>query len=133
MLMTGAEMARPDKTAGRCQLGNQGGNNQAGLRFPVEIQRQGQYVRIQVFSHIGQDIFRNPGLNNGNHVFEAAGQKHRYQINAAVNQEKIHFSQVDGFVDDPLLHLEGNHPCKNGNGNQQNQCGLKFAVSGQNP
>ncbi len=88
---------------------------------------------IEILSHSGQNTLSDEGLNQGDQVLQSAGRHHRYQIDTAVHEQQIGISELNGFIDNPFLHLQRQYPGKNGNDNDQNQKGLKLAVSCQNP
>ncbi len=118
---------------GQRQLGNDRRNHHAGLGVAEEIERQGNDVGKQAFTHARQGALADDDLDRVDDVFEQAGRDHGYEINGAVVNQQVDVAQADGFVDDALLHLQRQDAGEYGNGDKHQQQKLQLGVGPKNP
>ena len=90
-------------------------------------------MAVELFPHLGGSPLSDDVLQEVDEKLETAGQDHRRQIDAAIDQQQIHFSQLNRIVDDALLHFQRKHPRKNHDDTDEEEQNLKFGIAGKNP
>ena len=67
-------------------------------------------MRKQAFAHPCQRPLADHDLQYRDQVFKAAGGDHGHQVDGTIADQQIDFAQPDGFIDNPFLHFQGDHP-----------------------
>jgi hypothetical protein len=88
---------------------------------------------IQFFAHPSRGSLRDQGLNNVCQVFKRAEKNNGNQINTAVHKQQVNVSQINGLIDNALLHFQRHNPGKNHHDNDKQKRYLKLDIAGKYP
>lgn len=88
---------------------------------------------IEFGADFHQNFLSQDGLHNIDGVLGGTGKDHCPNVQAAVEIEKLQVFEMDGLVDDPLLHLQGKDPEEEAGQDDQQQKELQQSVTPEDP
>ena len=122
-----------DERGHRDEFGDEIGNDVARRSTAVELDRQGEQMLVEPFPDHFERPLADVHLHQVDGEFQQPGQGDRADVQGTVSEQGGDVLHADGFVDDPLLHLQRQHPHGHGNHDDSDHHELERNIFIKNP